>query len=506
MESLGQEESDIKLLQAKVAFLETQVAALRRSSVETESESQKKKEKTRTKAKYKSFDELVTAFDDSKEEDIKAKSPVIEADTINTREFFLSQIQWKRRTGESIQKANHRLITNFFRTPFYQECYMSFATLLCFDVILYMFSNLILRFFILIASVFESIFHVDKSRTNRGRRSLVFDFIRLILVCWGCFIISMLNTSYIYHYIRSISGFKIYLIMNILGTFDSLFTSIEHNVSDALFYSMHCKPSFKSTLRFVQDTFLSLIFVSVLAVTKFLSFMTFNVALNMNPQTYIIYTVSRKFKYLKKTIYKKCDEINLFDHSCRDIEERFTFFVNVILTAWMLYQSNDLSRLYWEQVAALFLIDEIVVILKHMILLKQNRWPPEIYNNYRALLKRDYLLTVQNNYDLDPTHVVSERLGVSVIATSSLILSSLLKFVCKPLYQQLSLPVFILFVIALLFLLCIFKFLSSAWLLSLCRHGINFVNITTVDNEVVATEKQIGDEKKEIPEPIIKES
>lgn len=42
-----------------------------------------------------------------------------------------------------------------------------------------------------------------------------------------------------------------------------------------------------------------------------------------------------------------------------------------------------------------------MVILKHMILLKQNRWPPEIYNNYRALLKRDVLLTVQNQYDLD---------------------------------------------------------------------------------------------------------
>ena len=44
---------------------------------------------------------------------------------------------------------------------------------------------------------------------------------------------------------------------------------------------------------------------------------------------------------------------------------------------------------------------QIVIILKHMILLKQNRWPPEIYDNYIALLKRDYLLTVQNNYDLD---------------------------------------------------------------------------------------------------------
>ena len=38
MESQDQKESELKLLQAKVAFLETQVAALRRSSVETESE------------------------------------------------------------------------------------------------------------------------------------------------------------------------------------------------------------------------------------------------------------------------------------------------------------------------------------------------------------------------------------------------------------------------------------------------------------------------------------
>ena len=40
-----------------------------------------------------------------------------------------------------------------------------------------------------------------------------------------------------------------------------------------------------------------------------------------------------------------------------------------------------------------------MVVLKHMILLKQNRWP--IYTNYTALLKRDVLFTVQNNYDLD---------------------------------------------------------------------------------------------------------
>ena len=41
------------------------------------------------------------------------------------------------------------------------------------------------------------------------------------------------------------------------------------------------------------------------------------------------------------------------------------------------------------------------MVIKHIFLLKQNRWPPRIYNNYIALLKRDYLLTVQNNYNLD---------------------------------------------------------------------------------------------------------
>lgn len=60
----------------------------------------------------------------------------------------------------------------------------------------------------------------------------------------------------------------------------------------------------------------------------------------MNPQTYIIYTVSRKFKYLKKTVYKKCDEINLFDHSTRDITERNSFIINVLLSACLLFQTD----------------------------------------------------------------------------------------------------------------------------------------------------------------------
>ena len=51
-----------------------------------------------------------------------------------------------------------------------------------------------------------------------------------------------------YHYIRSISGFKIYLIMNILGTFDSLVTSIEHVFFLFLFSLTRMFPTLSSTV------------------------------------------------------------------------------------------------------------------------------------------------------------------------------------------------------------------------------------------------------------------
>lgn len=59
-----------------------------------------------------------------------------------------------------------------------------------------------------------------------------------------------------------------------------------------------------------------------------------------NPQTYIISTASRKLKYLKKTVGKKYDEINLFDCSCKDIEGRLSFITNALLSALLLYQTN----------------------------------------------------------------------------------------------------------------------------------------------------------------------
>ena len=45
---------------------------------------------------------------------------------------------------------------------------------------------------------------------------------------------------------------------------------------------MHCEPSVRSVFCFLQDVLFSLIFVAILSVIKFLSFITFNIALNVH--------------------------------------------------------------------------------------------------------------------------------------------------------------------------------------------------------------------------------
>lgn len=90
----------------------------------------------------------------------------------------------------------------------------------------------------------------------------------------------------------------------------------------------------------------------------------------MNPQTNVIYIISRKFKYIRKTLYKKCDEMNLFDHSCRDIEERLSFLINVVLSLCVLTYTNgasppSLSRSGFQlefvyEIALLYLVDWVV--------------------------------------------------------------------------------------------------------------------------------------------------
>lgn len=103
-------ESELDALKAKVSFLETQVAALRHTVSETKSDvreltrpsfnSLQRKRKNRNWSSRSispcdppafSFipsDDLVTAFDDSVANANSKKSPEIEADAVNSREFI----------------------------------------------------------------------------------------------------------------------------------------------------------------------------------------------------------------------------------------------------------------------------------------------------------------------------------------------------------------------------------------------------------------------------------
>ena len=107
---MDNQESELDALKAKVAFLETQVASLRHSVSETKSDvrsilsiSFRSLERKKKSQNWSSrsispcnpltfslipSDDLVTAFDDSVANPSSVKSPEIEADAINSREFI----------------------------------------------------------------------------------------------------------------------------------------------------------------------------------------------------------------------------------------------------------------------------------------------------------------------------------------------------------------------------------------------------------------------------------
>ena len=172
---------------------------------------------------------------------------------------------------------------------------MMFALFLCIDVLWYIFSYLILRSLIgiltfimhFLTCIFSlSLFHLvirNPREYLMKYRGFTFDFLRLILILWGCYIISLYDLSYMYlwdyliiilsyHYIRSVSGFKIYLIMNIIGTFDLFFTQIEH-VSFfihiltrmlLMLYSIHWKENHLCVFLQIYSLLLSLLLFYVL--------------------------------------------------------------------------------------------------------------------------------------------------------------------------------------------------------------------------------------------------
>merc|ERR1712226_862824 len=118
----------------------------------------------------------------------------------------------------------HARLWNFVKLPWYLEQVFIFGALLCADSFLFVLTTLPIRV-------------AWNCAVLRFSSRQMFDLLRLtIMVLVGVFVLQfhLLNVSFLYHWIRGQSPFKLYVIFNILGIVDLLLCAFGEDAIDTL--------------------------------------------------------------------------------------------------------------------------------------------------------------------------------------------------------------------------------------------------------------------------------
>ena len=242
------------------------------------------------------------------------------------------------------------------------------------------------------------------------------DIIRLLTLLLCVYILSQLNLSQIYHFIRAQENFKLYVLFKIIVIIEHLFASFGEDSIESLFHSLNQKH------RYIRHKLLInlLIYVSYNIVHSLLLYghlITLNAAMNSPNNTLITILVADNFYELKSNVFKRYRVQNLFQMACSDIVERFTTFLFVLLILLQnlcyLGWDNFDSKAWFVDSFQLFLImmgmEIIVDLVKHGFICKNNGFDVQIYKAFYIRLSMDFTTSRRMNMDMSNDGVVDDE-------------------------------------------------------------------------------------------------
>eukprot|EP01119_Soliformovum_irregulare_P012932 TRINITY_DN3392_c0_g1_i1.p1 TRINITY_DN3392_c0_g1~~TRINITY_DN3392_c0_g1_i1.p1 ORF type:complete len:533 (+),score=119.67 TRINITY_DN3392_c0_g1_i1:236-1600(+) len=316
-------------------------------------------------------------------------------------------------------------VYNFFRVPFHLEKLLMFGLLLCLDSFLFLFTFLPIR--VILASctlVFRLI-------TLKPHFSLtqVWDLSRGFIVI-ACFLmLTYVDASRLYHYIRAQSVLKLYVVFNVLEVGDRLCCSFGQDIFDALFLktlNRNAVTSRELHLHPITIFFVALTYTGLHSLVLFLQVVTLNVAINSDNNALLTLIISNQFVELKGSVFKKFEKENLFQVSCSDIVERFQIATFLLIVTLQNYSDMnwEISE-YWishmiTSVVTVWVSECLVDWIKHAFISKFNRIPVDVYPSYRTRLIRDIVSADKKSYF--DTYTISRRIGFVPLPLACLVL------------------------------------------------------------------------------------
>jgi hypothetical protein len=332
--------------------------------------------------------------------------------------FLKEQLHNRSNNFDDIQHGKYTRIHNFLTVPFQLEKFIVLGYLVCLSCFL---SNLI----VVPLRIIIKLIPWYKSNMDNYRHSIKSDLSKFLLIGLSISIMLLIDSSRLYHSIRSQSTVKLYVIFNVCEVADKLLCSFGLDVLDSYFdsidryYLVSISWSLKTSFYF----FISLLYIVLHTVILLYQTVTLNVAINSQNNALLALLISNQFVEIKSSVFKKTEQENLFQLACSEVVERFyiSIFCSVIILQNTLEiirnKGLEISYMFKYLVSPLmitFLSEVLVDWLKHSFITKFNGISPTIYSQFRDMIYSNYLTKTKHPHLTPFGHdIVSSKIGFS---------------------------------------------------------------------------------------------
>lgn len=258
----------------------------------------------------------------------------------------------------------------------------------------------------------------------------VCDLLRGLILISATVLISYVDTSILYHNIKSQSVIKLYIFFNMLEVFDKLMSTFGCDILDALFWTatepVHQHDRNKQRFGILSHLFAAILYVLMHSLLVLLQATTLNVALNSKNKALLTIMMSNNFVELKGMVFKKFEKNNLFHMSCSDVRERHHFLILLIIVMLQTlkeYNWNEEQFYVLLPDCILILISEVVVDwFKHAFVTRFNEISSEVYREYTITLAYDLTSSKLKKAYADHSDLISRRMGFIPIPLAVLVI------------------------------------------------------------------------------------
>ncbi|KAK8808425.1 hypothetical protein WA158_008326 [Blastocystis sp. Blastoise] len=322
--------------------------------------------------------------------------------------------------------------------------------------------------------------HIEERKQKEKIIGFMFDCIRLFLVLVTVLYMNRINISFIYHYIKSQTHFKLFIIIGFTDVVAALFSKTEHEFCNTLY--MHLRNivfEHESRAKNVCLLLIDLLFAClneiVLGLDLYIYFMCNCIMMSTEDDTFYSLSLITNFKDIRKQVFKKTDEVGLFYVAVREVICMFYLILALCLSLLLYYCTEENIKPYIELSINVIILETVADWIKHAFTCKQNNINPKMYRNFTVLFNRDYIASYIDNY-FDPSHMISDRMGLGILGVSALILRVCIQYL--PSVHPLIYLLVFLNIIA-------FKLLLSSFFLIVAYKNHKPVPITNIFNQVI---------------------